>query len=673
MNIMIVEDTEDSRVLLRDYFEAAGESAVTAVDGLEALGKIRAHQPDIIISDILMPRMDGFELCRTVKSDPAIEHIPFIFYTATYTEERDKKLALALGAQHFMIKPELPEVLHEVVKNVKLDTHSNNHVSLSENEFESFHKSVMADKLNKKVSELVAETALLDKKEQQLSLVVNAIPALVSHVDKDMRYKYVNDTYEKWHGIRCKEMIGRKVRDVIGEENWITVEPHIQTALRGELVEYEAEMVFQRQGTRHVWVRYVPDIGADGCVNGFVVVINDISDRVKMEKEKETLQKQLLQAQKMEAIGQLAGGIAHDFNNILTCIVGYSDLAYAGIKDRDKRNAEYLSEVIEGGRRAKELVAQLLEFSRGTIQETQVLNLETAVDDALRLTKKLMPTSVIIEFQKPWEIYRVKINPIQLQQVLMNLCINARDAMDWQGTITIKISMHDYNTGTCASCGAEVRGRYVGLSVQDIGTGLPEGVVGKIFQPFYTTKEAGKGSGMGLSVVHGIMHDANGHILVTTAHGAGSKFVLLFPTLVQGAVVIENSPVAFTRMARATKGVRIMVIDDEISIGNYLRELLALYGHEVDVFYDPAEALAAFKERPNDYKLVLTDYIMPTMSGLELAIQLRQYNDNAAIMLCTGFSDKITEDQIRESGISYYFTKPFSSKMLLDKVQELVS
>lgn len=540
MRILIVEDTEDSRVLLEEYFHSVGYSVNSASNGLEALKNLANDKPDLIVSDILMPKMDGFELCRQVKSDQELASIPFVFYTATYTEEADKQLALSLGAQYFIVKPETPDKLLEIINKVAAGASMKPNGQNNEN-YEDAHTKVLTAKLDKKIHELELERELLNRKEQYLRFVTDSVPMLISHVDNDARYKYVNKAYEDWHELDRNDVIGHKVKDVVGDDVWENIRLYIQQALQGDTVEYEAEITYKTGETKTIWARYLPNIAASGAQDGFIALISDVTEQRRLQREQTDLRQQLLQSQKMDAIGHMVGGIAHDFNNILSSMMGFTELANEMLEDTTSKVPEYLQEVIASGDRAKQLIEQMLIYSRGGSQKRDLVLLNTSIPDTISMIRKLLPSTIQMVFDIDDDEYYIETNIVQLQQLIMNLCINARDAMSGKGSITIRLDKKTANNELCNSCCKRFAGQFIVINIKDTGSGISRENLGNIFNPFYTTKKIGEGTGMGLSVVHGIVHENGGHIQIESTEGEGTEFIILLPQLAAGMTAYDTS------------------------------------------------------------------------------------------------------------------------------------
>lgn len=406
---------------------------------------------------------------------------------------------------------------------------------------------------------------------------------------------------------------------------------------------------------------------------------------LRSHRERDRLNQQLQQAQKMQAIGQLTGGIAHDFNNILASMMGFTSLALKRfVKDDQPELREYLNEVALSGERARDLVAQLLAFSRTADDQGKAspILLPPMVEEVVRMLQSTLPSSIQLSSHLDADLPAVMMDPVHFQQVLMNLCINARDAIEGNGRIDIRcrgvqIVDRDRHTGhngtvlhnNCGTCHRAIEpGGYVELTVQDSGTGINAENLKRIFDPFFTTKDVGKGSGMGLPMVHGLVHQHSGHILVEPNSGSGAQFRLLLPVgsiepLSEADIDVKQRP-----SAEGLRGARILVVDDEESIGRLIKDLLEGEGGDVTMMNDSPSALVLFRQQPSAFDLVITDQTMPKMTGVELAQQLWILRPETPVILCTGFSEDVDEARAKALGFSGYLSKPMQVDALSDSV-----
>lgn len=383
-------------------------------------------------------------------------------------------------------------------------------------------------------------------------------------------------------------------------------------------------------------------------------IVEDISQRKNAVKEKLKLERQLRQAQKMEAIGTLAGGIAHDFNNILSAIIGFTELAQCESgSDYDSRINGYLKEVLQAGKRAKELVKQILAFSRQGEQDIKPIHINVILKEALKLIRASLPSTIEI-VQDIRDDVAIMGDPTQIHQVIMNLCTNAAHAMqDKGGTLEIQLKLVKMDAEYCAKHVGTKPGSYINLVVSDTGHGMPSHVLERIFDPFFTTKKNGEGTGMGLSVVHGIIKSHGGFVTAYSHPGKGSTFNIFLPALES---VLEKEITEEVPLSGGNE--RILLVDDEPSITIMEKQMLESMGYHVSTRNSSTEALELFRSMPEAFDLVITDMTMPKMTGEQLSKELKTIRPEIPIILRTGFSAAINESTARNKGISAYVMKP---------------
>ena len=395
--------------------------------------------------------------------------------------------------------------------------------------------------------------------------------------------------------------------------------------------------------------------------------VRDISARRQAEARREQLEAQLRQAQKMEALGQLTGGIAHDFNNLLTSIMGYIVLATEREAGHgDPKLAKYLEQAHLSCVRARDLIQQMLTFSRGQRGEPRPLSLAPCVKESVKLLRSSLPATVEIETDLAREVPAVLLDPVQLDQILLNLCINARDAMGGIGEIRVAVQRLHADDLICASCRQIVAGTFVELCVADSGPGIASEVLERMFEPFFTTKEVGKGSGMGLATVHGIVHEHSGHVVVDNVPGRGARFRIVFPPLQAdktGAVTTTASREGSVPPRHALHG-RVLVVDDEETVAEFMRDLLESWGVEVTSASTASEARERVARDPQAYDVVITDQTMPRMTGLELARELLAIRRDLPVILYTGYGEGIAQEKTAAAGICALLKKPVEPQVL---------
>lgn len=550
--ILIVDDRSVDRHLMRKMLESSGYKIQGAADGRQALEAARLHKPDLIISDALMPVMDGFQFCRAVKGDKDLNHIPFIFYTATYTEEKDEELALKIGADKFIRKPAEPDKFIEIIE------------------------SVIRDMEKGKIKP--GKAALCPEKEV---------------------FKLYNE---------------RLVKKL--EQKMLAME-------------------------------------------------KEITERKRTEEERKKLEEKLYQVQKMEAIGTLAGGIAHDFNNVLYSIIGYTELTMDDVPEGSLAQKN-LAEVLKGAMRAKDMVRQILAFSRKDDMQKKPVKIQPVVKEALKLLRASIPATIEIRQSIDEDCGPVLAASTQIHQVVMNLATNAYQAMREKGGL-LELTLMEEKIGSDDSNPDLYPGTYLKLTVSDTGHGMNSVVMKKIFDPYFSTKGPGEGTGMGLAVVHGIVKSHGGDITIYSKPGEGTTFHVYLPLIKTRPVEPKTVPAEPT----PTGTEHILFVDDEEAIVRMTQQILERLGYQVTSRTSSVEALEAFKAKPDKYDLVITDMTMPNMTGVELAPRLREIRSEIPIIMCTGFSETIDEDRAKNMGILAYIMKPFLTDEIAKTIRKV--
>ncbi len=502
-----------------------------------------------------------------------------------------------------------------------------------------------------------AEQALRASEEQYRAIFSASADALILW-DSQLRRVDVNPAYERIFGWAREEVVGQPFerRSVPHEysDRRLTL---VRRALAGEFCHAEMESI-RKSGERfRAEIHVIPIRHRDEP--HALAIVRDVTERRRAEEERARLEAQLRQAQKMEAIGQLTGGIAHDFNNILASIMGYVVLAEERAQDAgDDRTAGYLAHALDSCRRARDLIQQMLTFSRGRRGEPRPLKLCELVRDATPLLRSSMPSTIALDFDCDRNAPPVLADEIQAGQVLLNLAINARDAIGTTGTLRIGVRPLRASGLVCTSCRHTVDGRFVELAVADDGCGIEPAVVDRIFEPFFSTKQTGQGSGMGLSMVHGIVHEHGGHVVVDTSPGRGSVFRVLLPALLGDDVVASPAPAALRpAKPRKLRG-RVLLVDDEDAVRNVMQERLRTWGLDVEVASDAATARAAFDAAGGAIDALITDQTMPYETGLDLARALRSLRADLPVILYTGYADELTAAQAQAAGVYLLLRKP---------------
>ncbi|WP_051305385.1 PAS domain-containing hybrid sensor histidine kinase/response regulator [Desulfogranum mediterraneum] len=520
-----------------------------------------------------------------------------------------------------------------------------------------------------------AETLLQKSEEKYRFLADNVADALWILNTDTLTLEYVSPAIARIQGYSPEEFTAMPFEESFTPNSWRLVTHLISEEVKKEGSATGATFrpitlepaVYCRDGTTK-WVEITASVirGGRNEVTGIIGVTRDISERMDAEKERKKLETQLQQAQKMEAIGTLAGGIAHDFNNILSAIFGYTELA---LEDAQKTGRPHnnLQEILKAGNRAKELVQQILTFSRQADQEQRPVCIKDVVKEALKLLRASLPSTIVIE-QSIESNALVRGDAIQIHQIIMNLCTNAAHAMEESGgVLSVSLSDGGRDSEFSARHPNLQPGAYITLTVRDTGHGMPAAVLEKIFDPFFTTKEKWHGTGMGLSLVHGIVNSYKGIILAGSEPEKGSSFKVILPAIreASGLKVESEQPIP-------TGSERILFVDDEPAIVKLNRQLLEQLGYDVVVRTSSIEALELFKAQPDRFDLVITDMTMPQMTGEHLARELIRIRPDLPIILCTGFSANMDNDRALALGIRAYILKPILKRHIAETIRAVM-
>lgn len=396
--------------------------------------------------------------------------------------------------------------------------------------------------------------------------------------------------------------------------------------------------------------------------------MKDVTELKRAEEEKQRLQEQLLHSQKMEALGRLAGGLAHDFNNLLTVIKGYTQIALLEV-DEDSPFRSRLQEIADAADKAASLTRQLLAFSRKQLMEMRIFDLRDEVKKMEKMLRRLIGEDVELVTEISDHECFVRADPVQIEQVVINLAVNARDAMPKGGRLTIsvkKVGPEDHFLRSRAFLGGD---EYVLLSVSDTGCGIPEEIRDKIFEPFFTTKEPGAGTGLGLSSVYGIVKQLEGHIFVESEVGRGTRFRIYLPATTSPEVVAEEPEEE--KKIPPGQG-RLLLVEDNDELRELLRSFLENQGYEVLCAKDGKEALRIFENLQKPVDLILTDLVMPYMSGKELVEQARKYEPEVKVLYMSGYVDQKVLDEATHAEGFRFIQKPFGLDVLLKKIRAIL-
>ena len=779
--ILIIDDDPTNLSIITEYLSDSPYTLLVAEDGEKGLKRADYVRPDLILLDIMMPGIDGYETCRRLKAADTTRDIPVIFMTAL-TETEHKVRGFAAGAVDYIVKPfQREEVLARVGVHLRIRELTCRLTEANES-------------LEKRVEERTAE---LKNSERRLADIINFLPDATFAIDLDGKIVLWNRAAEEISGVGAADMLGKgnyehalpfygirrpvlvdlvlkpfaeierlyshvkienghvfgesythsrhgqaymlgiaaplydsagkvvgaieAIRDIterkqaeeehvrlataldqaaeavfISDTDWVIqyVNPafekmsgyprheiigshssilrpdrhdpmlyknHRETVARGEV--WSGHLVARRKdGTCYeAEVTASPIRDKERRIINYVSIHRDITHEIKLEKE-------LRQAQKMEAIGTLAAGIAHDFNNILTAIVGFTQMALFKIPE-DNPGRQDMEKVLASSSRATDLVRRILAFSRQSDQGRKTVHLVPIIDEVMKLLRSSLPTT--IEIRRVSAIARDRdqmiADPTQLHQVVMNLCTNAAHAMRaGGGTLSIELGEVEIDASLVTRYRNLTPGPYLRLTVSDTGHGIDPAVMERIFDPYFTTKKPGEGTGMGLAMVQGIVKSHGGAVTVYSEVGQGTTFQVFLPMIAGDVEQVKAAPEPVPRGHE-----RILFVDDEQVLVELGRDMLESLGYTVTITTSSLDALALFRDRTGDFDLIVTDLTMPGLTGKMLAKEILAIRPDTPILLCTGFSESIRGKQL-ESGIRDVLMKPYQLAILAKMVRNVL-
>ena len=674
MRILSVDDNAENLYLIEMVARAHAHEVVSAHNGLEALERLGVQSFDLIVSDVLMPGMDGFQLCRTVKSDERLKHIPFVFYTATYTARQDEELGLALGASRFIVKPVDPEEFLASLEQVVREGESGS-IPVPAVDLDDGGKSLriynerLVRKLEHKIQQLEAARTELAASQEQLRLMWERSMDGMRLSDRRGVVLRANPALARMFAKPLESLLGQPFTCCYGAGDSESILASYREQVESRTVDARFEAILRRWDGEQIWVE-----GSNATIelpSGPVVfsILRNVTERRRSEQERSNLEEQLWQARKLESIGRLAGGIAHDFNNLLTVINGYSQLLLGKLRAGDPLRAT-IADIHKAGESAAGLTRQLLAFSRKQVLQPRVLGLNRVVGEMRGMLERLVGEDVEVCVALEAESGTVHADPLQLEQAIMNLAVNARDAMPDGGRLLIETADVERDENYAQSHPGARAGRYVMLAVKDSGTGMDEETRRHIFEPFFTTKAAGKGTGLGLATVQGIVEQSGGYIDVASQPGHGTTFKIYLPAVKDAPADSEPPGAVLVPMTRGAE--TVLVVEDQAEVREFAADALRAFGYQAMLAASADEALQLFDRECQRIDLVLTDVVMPGWSGRELADRLKKRRPGIRVLFMSGYTNHaIVHQGVLEQGAEF-IQKPFSPDQLAIKIREML-
>ncbi len=661
-DIMIVDDTIDNLKLLSDILKQQGFKVRSVQDGNTAIRAACQKPPDLILLDINMPEMSGYDVCQRIKENDSTRHIPIIFLTAL-TEAEDKVKAFTSGGVDYITKPfQLSEVL------ARVNTHLNLRHLYLELQAEKKH---LEDRVAKRTADLTNTTNLLrqeieahhnaNKRIRQQALLLDISRDSIMVVNHDNQLIYWNKGAELMYEWDENHPAPDSILNLVDkadndrfEEAQRAVKSHREWF--GELHQITATGKVLVVDSR--WTLMGDDMP---FIDAILMVNTDIT-------KKKAFELQLHRSQRLDILGTLAGGIAHDLNNMLLPITLSCDLMKTDI-DAETR-ARLVEMIGKNALHGSELVKQILTFVRGIKgNNRQIIQLKLLIQDVVTMTRNTFPENIEVELVIKDKLWPIKGDTTQIHQTLMNLCINARDAMPTGGQLTIAAENTVIDANYAELHSGIKPGNYVFTSIADTGTGIPQEILDKIFDPFFTTKAEGHGTGLGLSVVTDIIKNHRGFIECKSKVGEGTVFHIILPAVNEEETTSQMD--AYKVLPRGN-GELILVVDNESTVCQIVKETLESSGYKVIIGVNGADGLALYAQQMKEIALVLIDLSMPIMDGASAIVVIRRINPQARIIAMSGNAPNRTSSEIIQAHKIPLIEKPFTTEKVILAIQELL-
>ena len=622
--ILIVDDLPVNRRLLVELLDSNKYDLVEAAGGREALALAAEKPPDLVLLDVMMPGMDGFEVCRRLRADPTLREVPIVMLTAL-DDQASRIAGLEAGADDFSTKP-----FHrlELIARVRGIMRLNRYRRMAEAQ-----------------EQIRNQARWLD--EARDAIIVR---------DLDDRISYWNDGATRLFGWTREEAQGRRCAELFFNEK-APFDPAPFLAAR-EAGHWQGEIHKTTKGGRDIIVGSLLTLLRDsrGVPNGILSIDTDIT-------EKKNAEKLMLRTQRLESIGTLASGVAHDLNNALAPILMSVSMLRMQYPDDN-----HLFDIVESSaKRGADMVRQLLTFAKGVEGERMLIQPQRLLKEMQKMIKGSFPKNIELEIHFPGNLHTILGDATQLHQVLLNLCVNARDAMPEGGTLVMTAENTSIDAGQAETAHDAKPGRYVIWSIRDTGTGIPQEIIDRIFEPFFTTKAMDKGTGLGLSTVLGIVKSHGGFVRVSSVVGQGSTFAVYLPA--SEAAAQDVAPAPEEASAFRANGECILVVDDEPPIREIIRRVLESANFRVITAADGTDALVKVADNHEVLRAVITDYHMPNVDGLNFVRVLKHVLPQAKIIVTSGRMDDRVAGEFDSLGINARLDKPFTQAKLIETLR----
>ncbi|HKK91086.1 MAG TPA: response regulator [Desulfobacteraceae bacterium] len=653
--LLTIDDEPYIRKSIRLFFEDYGFSILEADNGRTGIDLFKEKQPDIVLLDLRMPQMDGLEVLEILKESSPLTPVIVASGTGNVAAVVD---ALHLGAWDYILKPvqDMNVLLHSVKKCLNTRRLQEENMAYQEH-------------LEAVVKERTRE---LEESQEKYRAMFECTGTATAILEKDTTISMVNDEFARLAG-RSAEGIQWKTKwsDFVFPDD-LEMMQRCHEARRDPAAgsdvpkQYTFRFLSGDKKTRHIYLTVGMIPGTDRSVASLL----DVTEQKMAETRWKELEKQLRKAQRMEAVGTLAGGIAHDLNNILSPVLGYADMI---MRESDPDGTVYSrsGKIQKAAYRAADLVRQILSFSRTREEKARAVAVHPIAREVVKLLHGSIPSTIEIVDSIQRNCGYVKADPTQIHQVLMNLCTNAYHAMETNGgRLVVSLEEKQIIRDNPLEYPGVKRGKYLLLAVSDTGCGMDEAVQERLFDPYFTTKEEGKGTGLGLATVYSIVKSCSGEIGVKSAPGEGTVITILLPA-VEEHVRVEQT-VHHPKTLEKIQETRLLVVDDDREIADMYKEGFELLGYRVVAFYSGVDALNYFSSHADDVDVVVTDQTMPGKTGFEMAGEMLAVKNDIAIILCSGHSEAVNDSKAEKAGIKRFVLKPISVEKLSSIIQKVI-
>jgi|WetSurMetagenome_2_1015567.scaffolds.fasta_scaffold09652_4 PAS domain S-box-containing protein len=669
MRVLIVDDEPEGLSLLGTLLRGEGYEVLEAHHGADALARLKTEGADIIISDVLMPVMDGFRFCREVRADPQWKDVLFVFFTGSYLDDRDKEFGLMLGADQYLRKPieleALVKILQDLVAAWQEGRLPARQTYARERELLKLYSERLGHKLEQKIQELGRELAERKRVEAKLEelcrkhqLILDAAGEAIIGIDRDGRITFANAAAADITGYIAEELAGRDFHRTLQHtksdgSSYPAIEcPPCNAVRAGIASPIQEELLWRKDGSSFYATCRTAPIVEKGEVKGGVLVVRDVTERRKSEEAKAVMEEQLREAQRLEALATLAGGISHEFNNIIGIILGNAELGWLRLGE-DSPSRKGLEQIMQAGYRAKELVKQIGALSRRAEGERHPLQVYLIVKEVFKLLRASLPPTIEMRANLDSKS-SIMADPTQIYQVVMNLCTNAVQSMGDIGG-ALELGLGDVELDETMFHPELPPGPYLLLTVSDARQGTPREATERIVDRSFTAKESDIKTDPGQSVIQRIVASHRGAVAASSGPGEGSTVKVFFPRM-ETQDLVESR-----RLDRlATGRERILFVDDEEALVALGQQALGHLGYEVVATGSSIDALKLFQQSPKNFDLIITNQTMPHMTGARLARKALTIRPDVPVILCTGYADAIPQIKALEIGIKDFLVKPLA-------------